>query len=974
MSDNRGVFLLLDAIDYNLSNEWVDLNEVWINPKAPNTGYFGGGATPPITAVSTVDKVSYSSDTAIAIPSASFTRNHRFSAATGNINGGYFAGDLPGRTWVDKVTYSSDTTVAVPGANLISGRYNLAATGNSTAGYFGGGTPGPLSSMDKVTYSSDTTISSPKSNLVTNAYGLAATGNSTAGYFGGGTPGPLSSMDKVTYSSDTTSTVPGAALSVARFALAATGNSTAGYFGGGRTPSVNVNYSTVDKLTYSTDTTAAVPGAALSAARSYFAATGNSTSGYFGGGSPGPLSTTDKVTYSTDTTAAVPGAALSASRYALAATGALANALPTVDTLQSIRFFDSKIISSNTGYFGGGERNVTPTALYTTMDRLNFTYDTTEAVPSANLITARANASLSSGVAGYFSGGKANFSIPLTFFSTTEKVTYSSDTTARAPGALLTEAKRFVTATGNSAVGYFDGGESATSYTTTVEKIYFSNDTISYFVSGGRINGTFAHGSSSSTSSSTAGYFAGGYFSPGGIYYSSVDKLTYSNEIRSTVPGAALSIARGFFAATGSSTAGYFGGGSPGPLSTMEKITYSTDTTTTVPGAALSASRYDLAATGNSTAGYFGGGGGGNSRSTMDKVTYSTDTTSVVPGAVLSVPRDSVGASSGKAIVFPLSQLPISTPTSTIAVSVSNVGYFGGGGSSGSLSTMDKVTYSSDTTAAVPGAALSVGRSNLAATGNLTSGYFGGGLNPSNSSVFSTVDRVTYSSDTTAAVPGAVLSNVRYGLSASGNSTAGYFGGGSTGAPVFSTMDKVTYSSNTTSTVPGAALSVARFGLAATGSSTAGYFGGGSPGPLTSMDKITYSTDTTAAVPGAALSRVRFNIGATGNSTAGYFGGGRTPSVNYSTVDKLTYSSDTTAAVPGAALSVARYDLAATGNSTAGYFGGGSTGAPVFSTMDKVTYSSDTTAAVPGAALSVARFGPAASSPTANGLSSSYVV
>jgi hypothetical protein len=41
---------------------------------------------------------------------------------------------------------------------------------------------------------------------------------------------------------------------------------------------------------------------------------------------------------------------------------------------------------------------------------------------------------------------------------------------------------------------------------------------------------------------------------------------------------------------------------------------------------------------------------------------------------------------------------------------------------------MDKVTYASDTTAAVPGAALSVARRYLAATGNSTAGYFGGGL------------------------------------------------------------------------------------------------------------------------------------------------------------------------------------------------------------------------------------------------------
>jgi hypothetical protein len=47
------------------------------------------------------------------------------------------------------------------------------------------------------------------------------------GYFGGGGPGPTTTMDKVTYASDTTAAVPGAALSAARYGLAATGNSTA---------------------------------------------------------------------------------------------------------------------------------------------------------------------------------------------------------------------------------------------------------------------------------------------------------------------------------------------------------------------------------------------------------------------------------------------------------------------------------------------------------------------------------------------------------------------------------------------------------------------------------------------------------------------------------------------------------------------------------------------------------------------------
>ena len=287
---------------------------------------------------------------------------------------------------------------------------------------------------------------------------------------------------------------------------------------------------------------------------------------------------------------------------------------------------------------------------------------------------------------------------------------------------------------------------------------------------------------------------------------------------------------------------------------------------------------------------------------------------------------------------------------------------------------MEKVTYSSDTTVEVPGAALSVARANLAATGNSTSGYFGGGFNPSLSpSVLSTMDKVTYSTDTTAEVPGAALSVGRQRITATGNSTDGYFGGGADNAfPVtsYSTVDKLTYSTDTTAEVPGAALSVGRYSMGATGNSTDGYFGGGYDGSnfFSTMDKVTYSTDTTAAVPGAALSFAGYQVAATGNQEAGYFGGS-SDGPYYSTMDKLTYSTDTTAEVPGAALSRARSAMGATGaranalpvtsvispfvnvpTPNTGYFGGGHPGS--YSTMDKLTYSTDTTAEVPGAALS----------------------
>jgi len=78
------------------------------------------------------------------------------------------------------------------------------------------------------------------------------------------------------------------------------------------------------EITYSTDTTTRIPGANLTITRSGLSATGNSTSGYFTAGST--LSSIDKVTYFTDTTALIP-AVLSVTRGSIAASSSVANAV-----------------------------------------------------------------------------------------------------------------------------------------------------------------------------------------------------------------------------------------------------------------------------------------------------------------------------------------------------------------------------------------------------------------------------------------------------------------------------------------------------------------------------------------------------------------------------------------------------------------------------------------------------------------------
>ena len=92
---------------------------------------------------------------------------------------------------------------------------------------------------------------------------------------------------------------------------------TAAWFAGGA-PSTR---STVDRITFATDTAAASVRGPLSAARIRFAAAGNTTDGWFGGGTDdiGNKSTVQRITYATDTATASVRGPLSLARYKFAA-------------------------------------------------------------------------------------------------------------------------------------------------------------------------------------------------------------------------------------------------------------------------------------------------------------------------------------------------------------------------------------------------------------------------------------------------------------------------------------------------------------------------------------------------------------------------------------------------------------------------------------------------------------------------------
>ncbi len=102
LTNKRGIFSLLDVRERQSTSNWSVKSDVWLSSPAgltnfgtgaavtPQTGYFGGGGTP--FAVSRVDRIDYSNDTATASPKGPLSAERTNSAATGNSSFGYFGG------------------------------------------------------------------------------------------------------------------------------------------------------------------------------------------------------------------------------------------------------------------------------------------------------------------------------------------------------------------------------------------------------------------------------------------------------------------------------------------------------------------------------------------------------------------------------------------------------------------------------------------------------------------------------------------------------------------------------------------------------------------------------------------------------------------------------------------------------------------------------------------------------------------
>jgi hypothetical protein len=291
---------------------------------------------------------------------------------------------------------------------------------------------------------------------------------------------------------------------------------------------------------------------------------------------------------------------------------------------------------------------------------------------------------------------------------------------------------------------------------------------------------------------------------------------------------------------------------------------------------------------------------------------------------------------------------PPSQPTATWAA---------GGYPPFTISTVNRITYATDTATASIRGPLVGNNLTLVGTGTLIYGWFGGGY--TTGAYISTIQRITYSTDTATATARSTLSNSPSSLAASTDTTTyGWFAGGGVSGPAGdrSTVQRLTFATDTAGTTSRGPLSRARSQFNGTGTSSYGWFGGGSvPASISTVDRIDYANDTaTASVRGALTSAVYGAAAISDGSTYGYFVGG-VVSPRTSVTQRITFANDTGLSTTRGPYFAPMYGGSGSGNDTHGYVTACNASSPI-STVGRITYATDTATASERGPMTYAAF------------------
>tara|TARA_B100001094_G_scaffold3961_1_gene3570 strand:- start:42 stop:2048 length:2007 start_codon:yes stop_codon:yes gene_type:complete len=453
------------------------------------------------------------------------------------------------------------------------------------------------------------------------------------------------------------------------------------------------------------------------------------------------------------------------------------------------------------------------------------------------------------------------------------------------------------------------------------------------------------------------GFTVGGRDGPSPAYTTQANKIDFSNDTSSAAPAVNNNTpATNNLFGAGSSTNGYVMGGKDGSPSDGEskvmKVAYATESKSSAPN--LPARRYGAFAMTHVNTALYVLGGRNPDRSNCLKLTYASDSFSEVPSnANMSSARYNGGS-----------------------FATSTAGYVVMGNQNGAFnSRVDKITFATETTTRIPSADMTETKIKARGLSEPTAGYVvGGSTSPSSSDHKSTINKMTFSSETSETIS-EKLTTVRYDTQTIGNPTKGYIVGGS-GTPsnlYLSSIDKFTYSTSTIAASgalaagisQGAGISPGNDNLplfvqptaTPTPSSTnlgvaeKGYIAGGN-GNVSSISKLDMASETYTRLT-ASLSETNRRLGGFGDLTKGYAAGSTQPVRSW--CQKLVYSTDTRTTLTSQ-MQAARGYLRAIGNNTAGYVGGGTPQNSQGTKMDKMPYSNETFSSLPNIPTSRYRY------------------
>ena len=622
---------------------------------APNKGYWLGGWSPSVSGTYTsFSKIDMSTDTISEVTDRAPATKRAY--ASGNTEATWFSGGNRSRLY--KFTYSTETDANSPAILGTSGDVARAATGTREVAYYGGGFPSVPANWPgytrtlKVTYSTENVETLPSANNITPERGrMSAVGNQTVGHWVGGKDGPSPSNNtsltvKMTYSTETMSA--GNPFPYEKSDIGATSNSTHGYFRGGGPSSISQAF----KLPFANETWASAPSINLPYSLYANSATGNDDSGYWAGGwySNNARSFTSKVDFATDTKYTTGSINLNS----LFGGNSGASARMRGNVIQPgspdgppapTPTPNTSAVTTDFGLRSSGG---------TVIDKLDFTTDTTSVgletpsdVPETGGHDGEGWYDQTGGRMVFGTGGASGPINQIKMGTLTGSRIPSLSPVAVLPNVTIGYEKVW---NYSATEGWYQGGIDgpANNHYTTATRLTFATDTLQ-----DQTYGRLANGISRAVglSNPTHKYAVGGRTSPSSANDRSfVQKGSFTSGNFSITPSANLNAKTSDHGGTGNETEGYIAGrdASPSngasPESRFQKLTYSNDTTSTLPGSTLGISVPDcgrgLSGTGNQTTGYFGGGDymgplNGNNFPIV-KLVYATGTPSAIPSWVTS--------------------------------------------------------------------------------------------------------------------------------------------------------------------------------------------------------------------------------------------------------------------------------------------------------------------------------------------------